>query len=254
MFDETPNDGDMCSTPQWMSRFGWLIIAIVAIVVGLTIIGRGQPPNSATMSVPAPTTSVAATTSTASPTTIAVIELPAVATEVAVRVNPPSTAPIDPCEAAKATVNALPYEVLNPEPVRTAYRAVASACRGWDQATIARWEQFAVDDVPMGESVGCPLVRGGAYGVNGMCEIDVQGRREDVGIGQLIALWYSYPSGVLCPSEGYCSAASILASPFDSFNAYLAAIEHNGSASWCYDARARRLHWSCDETPRHWPA
>ena len=149
-------------------------------------------------------------------------------------------------------VNGLAYGEGNPEPAREGYRVTAS-CRGWSQDTIAKWEHFIVDDVWMGEASECPLVIGGAlFAGHGNCDLAVQGRREDAGIGQLIALWYQ-PGGPLCVAEGLCSKYDIVASPWASLSAALFAVEYDGSRPWCYDARARRLHWSCDTVSRYWP-
>lgn len=235
----------------------WFLVLIGGLMLVIpdahraTIATLDEPPTTVTLPVsPMPTDSIEST--------IDLIESSAAATAVAVRVDPPettTTVPFDPV----AYVNALPYQFQDREPAREAYRVVART-RGWDEATIARWERFAVDDVMGGESGWCWNVRGGARMSGFGCEFArdkagniLQGRREDTGFFQLIRLWYEYPDGILCPTEGYCSSEAILASPFHSMNAGLAAIEMHGKQSWCYDARARSYHWSCATTPRNWP-
>jgi hypothetical protein len=173
--------------------------------------------------------------------------VPATSLAVAVRVDPPEPPPFD----CAGYVNGLPYQVNDPAPARAAYWVVAS-CRGWDHATIARWERFIVDDVMQGESRYCWNVRGGAEMSGVGCEMTRQGRREDSGIMQLIGLWY-HPGGPLCVAEGMCSSAAIIASPWSSFNAGLFAVEYDGSHPWCYDARARSFHPLCGTVPRYWP-
>lgn len=185
---------------------------------------------------------------------VTAIPAPATATAPARRLDPPvpTTTPFDPM----AYVNALPYNyAVNVEAARIAYRTVALV-RGWDGDTIARWESFLVDDVMHGESGWCWNVRGGATMTDDPddgCAIARQGRREDAGFAQLIRVWYEYPTGVLCRSEGICSADAITASPWASMNAAVAAVEHDGSRPWCFNADARSYHPLCSTVPRYWP-
>jgi hypothetical protein len=226
----------------------WLALACLLVA----LVACGSPPSSAPNDDPVPTTDVTPTTTVADTTTTLALELelevPAVVSEEAVRIEPPTTtaAPFD----CATYVNGIAYQAHDPEPARLAYRTVA-ACRGWDQATVAKWERFVVDDVMRGESSYCWNVRGGALLTGNGCELAWQGNREDTGIMQLIGLWYR--GGPLCVEEGMCSSNAILASPWASFNAGLFAVEHDGRGPWCYSDSARRLHWSCYTVPRYWP-
>lgn len=219
------------------------LVLAVALLVGC---GEAAPP---------PATDVATTTTESAPTTVAptttieIVETAAVSHMPAVRVDPPEPPPA-PFDCA-AYVNGIAYQVNDPEPARLAYR-ITAACRGWDEATIARWERFIVDDVMKGESRYCWNVRGGAEMTGSGCEMSRQGRKEDSGIMQLIGLWY-HPGGPLCVATGMCSSAAIIASPWSSFTAGLFAIEYDGKGPWCYDAWARGFHPTCAITPRRWP-
>lgn len=152
-----------------------------------------------------------------------------------------------------AYVNSLPYDYADGiGAAREAYRTVARV-RGWDPATIARWEPFLVEDVMHGESGWCWNVRGGATMHGDGCLIDEQGTHVDAGFFQLVAVWYKVPDGVLCQSESICGVQAVIGSPWQSMNAGLAAVEHDGSRPWCYNADARSYHPLCSTVPRRWP-
>lgn len=141
----------------------------------------------------------------------------------------------------RALVNGLPYEHYNPGPAMDAFRLVA-AYRGWPDALIKAWEPF-VNDVMFGESAYCwNRQRGDIMIPHSMCVLQRGGRHEDVGFGQVTAVFYGQ-NGEVCKQYGYCSRQQILASPFDSMLASIVApIELEGSQPWCYNAYARRYH------------
>lgn len=117
------------------------------------------------------------------------------------------------------------------------YRLVAAE-RGWSPETIATWEPF-LRKVMMRESGGCWNVRNGVrlVGDGAGCAIARQGKRTDSGYGQVLmqvhASW-------LCPQEGLCTPADVVASPYASMTAFLALVERGGRQPWCYTAKLRR--------------
>ncbi len=173
--------------------------------------------------------------------------------EQADRMNPPVTVPENPCDASRRFVDSLPYEWGNLQPVHQAYRSVA-ACLGWSPAVTNRWEQFLVEDVIKEESGGCWNVLRKAQWQGEGCNFSYpNGSAEDAGFFQLIGLWHG-PDGYLCTTFGTCGRNAVIASPFESMRAGLRAVMHDGSRPWCYDARARSFHDSCDTVPRAWGA
>lgn len=147
-------------------------------------------------------------------------------------------------------VNTQPYSYQDLGPVNIAYEVVARY-RGWSEATIGAWRDFLVNDVIAKESGGCYNVRGGVQFADGGagCAIARQGRRQDSGFGQLVAVHYQYPNGWLCQQEGLCSADALTENAWNSMSGLLALVERGGKQGWCYDARARNYHRGCATAP-----
>jgi hypothetical protein len=149
-------------------------------------------------------------------------------------------------------VNSLPYSYRDMDPVREAYRIVASY-KGWTPDQISRWEAFIVDDVIRKESGGCWNVMGNAKYLHhdgAGCILKKQGNRSDAGFFQLIRPYWYGPNGYLCKEFGACGREAIIGSPWTSMWWGLEAIEFDGSRPWCYNAKARRAHHLCSTVPR----
>lgn len=163
----------------------------------------------------------------------------------------PSPQRPEPDPTAFFTVNTLPYAFTVLDPVDQAYRIVAAE-RGWTQGDIDAWAGFLVYDVIAKESGGCYNVRGGARmaepGVS--CVIARQGRKQDSGFGQLVAVHYR---GWLCEQEQLCSAHDITLNAWNSMTALLALVERAGKQGWCYNAWARSYHPGCASAPKNPP-
>lgn len=156
------------------------------------------------------------------------------------------------CSDIQAHINTdFAYNMDDPEPAMKAFVAVAG-CRGWTTAQIDSW-RTAISDIMHFESHYCPNVLGGAViGQKAGCILKRQGTRSDAGFGQLISIHYRHTTpgtGWLCDQEGLCSKWDIIASPWNSMTALVALVERSGTAGWCYNRSARKLHWKTCSNP-----
>lgn len=189
----------------------------------------------------------------------AVLSSAATATEPAERLSAPTTQPdapypvgAEPVVDCRTALDTLPWEWRNPDVGLQAYR-IGAACRNWPQDVIDKWEPFVHGDVWARESGWCwNLIGGGTIVEDVGCIIGRHGTGEDAGIGQLTAAWWGR-DGLVCKVDGWCGRDSIVASPYDSVMAALAAIEHGGDQGYCYSARARAYHPTCADFPPRWP-
>jgi hypothetical protein len=170
-------------------------------------------------------------------------------------VTPASAAEPSSRDIALFTTNVQEYFYNDMEPVRYAYRAVASHELGWSPAIIAAWEPFIVDDVIRKESGGCWMIRGGtlynSFG-DSCWRPAVIGRRSDAGFGQVTPVLYRGRNSTLCRNAGLCSWQAVTASAWTSMLAVLVSVEQHGSYPWCYNAEARRYH-NCKLAPKGRP-
>lgn len=159
-----------------------------------------------------------------------------------------SVTPPTPCDVEKGRINSLTYNYDDPTPAMDAARTVAR-CRGWNQAQIDSW-QIALQDIMRFESGFCPNVLNGARmaGNGAGCVLSRQGRKGDSGFGQLISIHYR-PGAWLCSQEGLCSKWDVIATPWSSMTALVAMIERSGTAGYCYNSGARRLHRATCNNP-----
>lgn len=148
------------------------------------------------------------------------------------RISPPPPNYRDP----RVIVNQLPYEWMNLDPAVDAFHLV-TAFRGWPLEDIAAWTPF-VREVMARESGGCwNVLRGAIVSIWEGCVLSRQGRYTDSGFGQVLM---SVHKSWLCPQEGLCSPAAVVASPWTSMTAFVALIERAGRQGWCYTAKLRR--------------
>lgn len=148
---------------------------------------------------------------------------------------------ITPQPSVRTIVNGLPYKHYDHKPAHEAFRYVATWA-GWTPERIEAWLPF-VNDVMFGESAYCWNRRNGDVVESySYCKILRTTQREDVGFGQVTRSYYG-SNAKLCQLYGICSAAQILASPFDSMLwSIVRPIELDGSRPWCYNAYARGYH------------
>lgn len=240
------DEGDKTSTHKAMTIFGLILLAVIAFVLA----GCGPQPVAEEPLTPTTVTVEVA------PPPIPMFQITEPATtpvSVAVRVDPP-TAPPPP--TAEEICNAITYRKLDPGPARICYNAVAREL-GWDDVTIAKWDAFLMTDVLKGESVHCPKVMGGldpALISYDDCSFPphAQGRKSDAGFFQIHGDNYQ-PGDWLCVNFGYCSAESIIKSPYHSMRVGLLFVMHDGSRPWCYNADVIDWHPGCRLVTRHWP-
>lgn len=217
-------------------------------VVGLMSCGSGQP-------VAEDTTTTAVEVGLPPVPTLPEIIVSVTTDTPAVRVDPPETTTTLP-PTAEEICNSITYRKLDPEPARRCYVPLAREL-GWDDATIAKWDTFLMTDVIKGESVHCPAVMGGldpAFISYEDCSfpLEKQGRHSDAGFFQLHG--NNYESGDwLCVNFGYCSAQSIIQSPYHSMRSGLLFVMYDGKGPWCYNADAVKWHPGCRTVPRYWP-
>ena len=217
------------------------------LLTALTLLatGCGLPAEAAPAAPPAPTTA---------PLTVGPLPRAATATAPAVRLSPPTTWPVgaEPVLDCRTAIDTLPWEWRNADVGLDAYR-LGALCRGWPQDVIDRWEPFVWGDVWARESGWCwNLLGGGQIAQDVGCVMGRVGTGEDAGIGQLTSAWWGR-NGQVCQTLGYCSRHDVIASPYDSVMAALAAIEYGGKRGYCYDDRSRAYHPTCAQTPTNWP-
>lgn len=252
MFDEErpplpDNEGDKTSTHKAMSIFGIFML----IIIGVILLGCGPQP---VADDPLQSTTVTVEVAPPPIPMFQITEPATVPVSTAIRVAPPTTTV--PLPTAEDICNSITYRKLDPEPARLCYVPLAHEL-GWDDATIAKWDTFLMTDVLKGESVHCPAVMGGADAARisyDDCSIPpgAQGRRSDAGFFQIVGDNYA-PGSWLCKNFGYCSAASIIQSPYHSMRAGLLFVMYDGKGPWCYNADAVKWHPGCRTVTRYWP-
>lgn len=145
------------------------------------------------------------------------------------------------CADATTRVDALAaqHDYQDLETAWTVISTVAIECRGWSPEVLAAWAP-GLQAVVLRESAACFNLRRGASFANhdgAGCQIGRQGRGSDSGYFQVLM---GVHKSWLCPQEGLCSPADVVASPAASATAGLALVERAGRQGWCYTSKLRR--------------
>ena len=150
-----------------------------------------------------------------------------------------------------ALVNNTEYFWGDHEPALFAYRTVA-AYRGWSEIKIVAWEDFMFQ-IMYRESAFCWNSRAWSHDTytgmpcnerNSRGEIRHQGRRDDVGFGQITNILRT-PTSPLCVEENICSIEQTIATPWSSMTAFVRVIEDGGKGAWCYPGSSHRPRYYC---------
>ncbi len=144
-------------------------------------------------------------------------------------------------KSPRERVNAIHYQLMNPDPAKEAWFIVTAEI-GWSPQRQDLWWPFA-RRVMLGESGFCPnRLRGDVMPYpNSGCIQTRQGGHTDAGFGQVTPVHYG-PGNWLCVDHGICDKWTIISEPWISMLSFVLLLDRSGSDPWCWSDAIIRYH------------